>query len=117
MRFEIGIDANDPEALAEFWCAVVGYSVGEFDPAGVYLDLVPPTDDLPVLYLQRVDEPKRAKNRVHLDLWVSDPEALIDLAVTLGAERVGPPRTGSAGGWWQVLVDPEGNEFCICRAA
>jgi predicted enzyme related to lactoylglutathione lyase len=115
-HIEIGIDAVDPERLATFWSAALGYAVGDLDPAGVYLDLVPPNADLPVVYLQRVPEAKAGKNRVHLDLWESDPEAAIKRLESIGGLRIGQPRSGSAGGWWQVMSDPEGNEFCICRA-
>jgi predicted enzyme related to lactoylglutathione lyase len=115
-RIEIGIDALDLGALSAFWSAALGYSVGDLDRAGVYLDLIPPTVDLPGLYFQQVTEKKRGKNRLHLDLYVEDPEATIADLVAIGAEVISPARTGSEGGWWRVLADPEGNEFCVCKA-
>ncbi len=115
-RIEIGIDCRDPEALAGFWAIALGYEIGDMDPAGIYLDLVPPTPDHPVVYFQRVPEDKITKNRVHLDLRESDPVEKIAELVALGARTMGEPQSGSAGGWWQVLADPEGNEFCVCRA-
>jgi hypothetical protein len=115
-RVEIGIDCSDPESLARFWSVALGYAIGDLDPAGVYLDLVPPSGELPVVYLQRVPEKKATKNRVHLDLWDEEPIGRIEILEQLGARRIGLPRTGSAGGWWQVMEDPEGNEFCVCRA-
>lgn len=115
-RIEIGIDCEDVGVTAEFWCAALGYAVGDMDPAGVYLDLVPPAPSMPVIYLQVVSEKKSAKNRVHLDLWEDDPESKIAFLIALGAQQLGEPQTGSAGGWWQVMADPEGNEFCVCRA-
>jgi predicted enzyme related to lactoylglutathione lyase len=115
-RLEIGIDCRNPEALAEFWSRALGYAVGDSDRAGVYLDLVPPSANLPVVYFQRVQEEKSGKNRVHLDLWDDEPEAAIKTLEGLGARRVGLPQTGSEGGWWQVMTDPEGNEFCVCRS-
>lgn len=116
-RIEIGIDCEEPGELAPFWADALGYAVGDVDRAGVYLDLVPPEPSLPAVYLQKVPEPKRTKNRLHLDLYVTDPEAAVARLEGAGAERVGSPRTGSEGGWWQVMVDPAGNEFCICRAS
>ena len=115
-RVEVGIDARDPVALAEFWSAALGYRVGDLDRAGDYLDLVPPQAALPVVYLQRVSEPKQTKNRLHLDLYVLDPQSTIARLVEIGARVISPVRTGSEGGWWQVLVDPEGNEFCVCQS-
>lgn len=113
---EVGIDCRDPGALAAFWTAALGYEVtrGDGDP---YLDLVPPRDDLPVVYLQRVPEAKTAKNRVHLDLYVTDPDAEIARLEGLGARRLGTPFANRDGKLsWQVMADPEGNEFCVCRA-
>jgi predicted enzyme related to lactoylglutathione lyase len=114
VRIEIGIDAVDPEALAPFWAEALGYTIGDMDRAGTYLDLVPP-DAEPVVYLQRVPEPKAVKNRLHLDLWTDEPEETIERLISLGARRLGKPVSGSEGGSWQVMADPEGNEFCICH--
>ena len=114
-RLQIGIDSEDPEGLAPFWAAALGYEVGDLDAAGTYLDLVPPDPSAPIVYFQRVPEGKMVKNRVHLDLYVADPAARIRELVQLGATRLGRPQTGSAGGWWQVMADPHGNEFCVCR--
>jgi predicted enzyme related to lactoylglutathione lyase len=112
----IGIDCNDLETLSEFWSEALGYAIGDLDGDGVYLDLVPPSPDLPVVYLQLVPEAKKTKNRVHLDLIVDEPQAEVERLLRLGATLVGTPQTGSEGGWWQVLADPEGNELCICLA-
>jgi predicted enzyme related to lactoylglutathione lyase len=114
-RLQIGIDSQDPEHLAPFWATALGYTVGDFDRDRTYLDLVPPDLSSPVVYFQHVPEHKRVKNRVHLDLYVVNPGAVIDGIVELGATRLGVPQSGSEGGWWQVMADPEGNEFCICR--
>jgi predicted enzyme related to lactoylglutathione lyase len=113
-RIEIGIDCGDPAALAPFWAAALGYGLGDLDGDGTYLDLVPPDPSLPVIYLQRVGEPKVVKNRLHLDLFSTEPATTIAALVERGATVVSEPRTGSEGGWWQVLTDPDGNEFCVC---
>lgn len=116
-RVEIGIDCGEPTQLARFWAAALGYEVGDLDRAGVYLDLVPPDPALPVVYLQKVPEAKTAKNRLHLDLYASDADALVSRLVGLGATAGGEWQTGSEGGRWQVMADPEGNEFCVCEAS
>ena len=116
-RLEVGIDCADPELLAPFWAAALGYEIGDLDPDGSFLDLVPPSPERLVVYLQRVPERKLTKNRVHLDLYDPQPERLIERLLGLGATKIDAPRTGSAGGWWQVLADPEGNEFCVCRSS
>jgi Glyoxalase-like domain len=61
----------------------------------------------------KVPEPKRAKNRIHLDLADPDPEAEVARLVGLGATRVAD--TEEYGYRWTVMTDPEGNEFCIAK--
>ena len=77
---------------------------------------IPPRPDLPVVYLQRVSDRKTVKTRVHIDLYELDAPAKIASLLARGATLLGAPQTGSQGGWWQVLADPEGNEFCVCDA-
>jgi hypothetical protein len=64
----------------------------------------------PAWYFNKVPEPKRAKNRVHIDLVNPDPDAVSEL-VRLGATVIGKHRI--PGQHWTVMQDPEGNEFCI----
>ena len=52
-----------------------------------------------------VPEPKRVKNRIHWDLWGSSAELLAAGAQLLRA------RDDEIS--WDVLADPEGNEFCV----
>ena len=113
IRIEIGIDSVAPDALAPFWAYALGYSIGDMDRAGTYLDLVPPEPNMPVVYLQRVPEPKTVKNRLHLDLYTAEPEVLVKQLVSLGAECL-EVNSGSETGTWQVMADPQGNEFCVC---
>jgi hypothetical protein len=59
-----------------------------------------------------VPEPRRGKNRVHLDLKVPDEEA----AATWAQERLGATflwRSEKPDDRFVVLADPEGNEFCF----
>ncbi|MEW2264937.1 VOC family protein [Streptomyces sp. NPDC047853] len=66
------------------------------------------------LRFEPVTEPKAAhKNRLHLDLaggpgW----EAEVARLLALGATRAD---IGQGGVPWDVLADPEGNEFCVLR--
>jgi hypothetical protein len=64
-----------------------------------------------VLLLQPVDDPKRSKNRMHLDLAPRDGAQAAEVArlVRLGATV----SVDSADDPWVVLADPEGNEFCV----
>ena len=62
-----------------------------------------------------VTDPKKVKNRVHLDLTSSaaDRDREIERLLALGASRVDIGQTGAES--WTVLADPEGNEFCVIR--
>ena len=113
--FAVTIDCASPRALAPFWCEALGYRVrGEFDE---FVMLVSKDEaDQPVVFLQRVPEPKAAKNRVHLDLRASDPVAEAERLCGLGATRLTDLREQD-GFAWLVMADPEGNEFCIGRKA
>jgi predicted enzyme related to lactoylglutathione lyase len=60
----------------------------------------------------RVPEAKTVKNRLHLDLRSTDLAEATEQALALGATRADDVYDG---GDWQVLRDPEGNEFCLLR--
>jgi catechol 2,3-dioxygenase-like lactoylglutathione lyase family enzyme len=110
---ELVIDCADPQRVASFWCAVLGWQVvdrgplGEVEiggdgPPGVTLVFVP------------VPEPKTVKNRVHIDVnpVESDQAEEVQRLLDLGARRVDVGQGEQA---WVVLADPEGNEFCLLR--
>ena len=58
---------------------------------------------------------KTVKNRLHLDLTTSaeDREAELGEADTPSAPAPSTWPTGQES--WDVLADPEGNEFCVVR--
>ena len=70
----------------------------------------------PRLLLQRVEEAKAVKNRMHLDIEAADIEAEADRLVALGAARVSDRPCSEHGSSWILMADPEGNEFCVCDA-
>ena len=102
----ICFDANDPPSLAAFWAALLGGTrvVDGDGDAWVELASGPRIDFL------HVDETKNQKNRLHLDIQATDVEAATAEALALGATRADDVYDG---GRWQVLRDPEGNEFCL----
>jgi predicted enzyme related to lactoylglutathione lyase len=107
------LDCNDPETLATFWSQALGYDL--IGGAGSYVLLLPPGGGPgPQFLLQRVPEPKQAKNRMHFDIHVVDIEAEASRLVSLGAVRVKPELLSEHGNNWVLLQDPEGNEFCVC---
>jgi catechol 2,3-dioxygenase-like lactoylglutathione lyase family enzyme len=106
------IVCSNPAALAAFWADVLGGQPVTRTDEWCYVD--PPGWTL--LAFQKVPEPKAGKNRVHLDVEVVDLERAGDQAVALGARRVGPIQAEAAGSF-QVLLDPEGNEWCVVKSA
>jgi predicted enzyme related to lactoylglutathione lyase len=111
-RMGLVLDCEDPEKLANFWAPALGYTnVGS---AGNYVMLVPTEGNAPQLLLQRVPEPKSAKNRMHLDFHVADIETEADRLIALGARRVEDESLEEHGTHWFLMKDPEGNEFCVC---
>jgi predicted enzyme related to lactoylglutathione lyase len=102
------IDAVDLQEAAAFWSAALDTPVASGDPAqDRYVSLGQAAGGLRVL-LQRVPEPSRDKNAVHLDLETDDPQAEVARLTSLGASRDRPLGHGA----W-VLQDPAGNRFCV----
>ena len=116
----VTIDCRDPDELAAFWSKLLGLEIkGHFGSSDYLTMLARPGDDAVALAFQRVPEPKTVKNRMHLDVHPPLELGLPGLVArleALGGTRVGEPVTGlleSIGVWWQVMVDPEGNELCV----
>jgi predicted enzyme related to lactoylglutathione lyase len=105
---EVVIDCHDPMRLAEFWQALLGGYVVRQSHEWVALE--PPTG-ISVSF-QLVPEGKVCKNRVHLDIDVSDIGDAIEAAEAVGAHRQGEIVYDELGAF-QVMLDPEGNEFCF----
>jgi len=113
-RIGLVLDCADPDALAAFWSAAIGYTT--VGGAGSYVMLVDEAGELPKLLLQRVAEPKAGKNRMHLDIETPAVDAEVARLEALGARRVEPDAIEEHGTRWVVMADPEGNEFCVCNA-
>jgi Predicted enzyme related to lactoylglutathione lyase len=107
----VTIDANDADAVAAFWAALLGTEIDSVFDDGRFVFLKG-RDDLPVLCVQRVPEPKAGKVRIHLDFGVDDLEAATRRVVELGGAWDGQERTLDPF-VWRTMSDPEGNEFDI----
>ncbi|MFK3983937.1 VOC family protein [Micromonospora sp. NPDC050397] len=107
------VDAQDPARLARWWAEALGYRITYEKPDEV--EIRRSSDELPGLVFVPVPEGKETKNRLHIDLRPADQEAEVERLVNMGARHVdvGQRETDS----WIVLADPEGNEFCVLRAA
>jgi hypothetical protein len=105
---QVVVDAEDPARLGRWWAEALGYQIVHEAPDEVEIRRTPQT--LPGLLFNLVPEPKKGKNRLHLDLRPADQEAEVERLVDMGAR---PVDIGQHDVSWVVLADPEGNEFCV----
>jgi hypothetical protein len=114
---ELSVDCRDPESLAAFWSAVLGYRELSREEGAIEIG---PADGFggaePTLVFAPVDVPTPGKNRLHLDLNATDrdQEAELQRLLDLGAKPAEVGQTGDQS--WHVLADPEGNVFCLLRS-
>ncbi len=105
-------DCRDPEKVATFWAAVLGYEVADLDEGGA--DIRDPNGVGWRLIFLVVPEGKSVKNRLHLDLRPGGSMAdEIERVKALGATQ--HRYVAEEGSFWTVMLDPESNEFCILR--
>ena len=71
----------------------------------------------PHMFFVQTPEGKTTKNRWHLDWNSEQRETDVRRLVSLGASRLSDRTEESMGLEWTTLADPEGNEFCVVRAA
>ena len=135
-------DCADAPALARFWALALGYVEAPppegWDTWAAFLTdqgvpedewgdgaaIRDPTGMRPTISFLNVPEPKRAKNRLHLDLKVSGGrhvdahqrakriEAKVAELVSAGAVVQSRDTLGDRLDH-VVMFDPEGNEFCV----
>jgi len=143
LGIQIVYDCKDPQSLSKFYAAALHYKLQDppkgFATWDAFLksigvpeeewndgsSVVDPDGKGPRIYFQKMDTPKPAKNRLHLDLNASggrktpegerrrriDAEVERVLALDLGATKV---HAEEGGDWYFVtMLDPEGNEFDV----
>jgi predicted enzyme related to lactoylglutathione lyase len=123
-HWTLGCDAADPQEIAAFWATALGYVAepGYDDPDGA--SIIDPAGKGPAIGFLRVPEGKTAKNRMHIDIRVAGepPWDMVERGrllrstaadlVTAGASVVREEFYGEQLGHI-VMLDPEGNEFCV----
>jgi predicted enzyme related to lactoylglutathione lyase len=100
------VDCADPERLAAFWGQLLDRTV---IGAGHFVSLEWAPRFGAGLSFQRVSEPKTGKNRVHVDVICGDILATASRVEELGGRRA----DGYEDPGIIVMLDPEGNEFCL----
>ena len=104
--FQLVIDCKDPELLARFWAAALGY-VLEPPPEGFATwddwrrdsgfpdselgigadSIVDPRGDGPRIWFRVEPDAKVVKNRLHLDVHVSGGRSVVDRSLPLASRR------------------------------
>jgi len=110
------LDTPEPRALADFYCALLGWRIEREDDDWVTIrgdssagmafqlapNLVPPTWPDPTVPQQS-----------HLDVNVSDLDAAEQRVLAIGATRTGQPEKPAD---FRAYLDPSGHPFCLCLA-
>jgi 4a-hydroxytetrahydrobiopterin dehydratase len=102
---QVAIDALVIPEVLPFWQAVLGYL--KVDDA----DLIDPRLAGPPFWFQQMDAPRPQRNRIHVDVYVSQDEAETRVAggLAAGGHLVSDAHAPE---WW-TLADAEGNEVDI----
>ena len=115
--FNISVDCANAWELGHFWGAALDRPVhpdnepGD-DEVGIALEGIGGE----LLFIE-VPEPKTTKNRLHFCLQPAQlRDGEVDRLLALGATLHSDLRNADGTGW-AVLLDPEGNEFCVLRSA
>ncbi|NYF13253.1 putative GNAT superfamily acetyltransferase [Pseudoclavibacter sp. JAI123] len=117
------IDSRDHRALAAWWAETLDWQVSFED--GDEAVIIPKwlDEDNPGVPFERVGpglvfvpvgDDKTVKNRLHIDLAAPLHEsqvAHVDALIARGATRADVGQGDDVN--WVVLLDPEGNEFCV----
>ena len=140
-KVQVVFDCKDPELLAKFYAHALGYKLQD-PPEGFkswedalrswgvpeedwhgFSAIIDPDGKGPRIYFQMMETPKPGKNRLHLDINASDgPSAPLEnrkeqvIARVERLEGIGATfqrEWEENGEYWVVMLDPEGNEFCV----
>ena len=99
------VDTHDLPELARFWTQALGWTVLSAREREI---VIGPDVNAPVgICFMPVTDPKRVKNRVHLDLTAVHAEGEVGRLVSIGASVIGRYESHA------TLADPQGNEFCV----
>jgi catechol-2,3-dioxygenase len=110
----ISIDCPDPDALAPFYCTLLGLEEAFATPDRGVICLAGAG---PMLTLMRVDTyvapswPNGPQHQqMHLDLAVDDLPSAVSSAIAIGATEASHQ---PAPDQWRVLIDPVGHPLCL----
>ncbi len=116
---ELVLESRDPQRLADFWCAVLGFEiVGHEDDDAIEIGPAAGFGGLqPTIILSPNADPSGSRGRLHIDVSpVGDATRPTEVERILRAGGR-PAAIGQLGTEpWTVMQDPEGNVFCVLNA-
>jgi catechol 2,3-dioxygenase-like lactoylglutathione lyase family enzyme len=100
------------DEMLAFWQSALGY-VTPVPPKDGWVILTDPTGRGPNISLDRTERPPPLGDvsRVHLDFYTDDGKREVERLLGLGATRY--EREARPDDDFVVLVDPDGNRFCV----
>jgi predicted enzyme related to lactoylglutathione lyase len=106
------IDVSDLDQGVAFWTAALDGTEEETPETSrqIYRNIRLPDSEIRIL-LQKTDDRKTSKERMHIDLETDNVEAEVKRLEALGAVRYDHQQERGYDFW--VLQDPWGNEFCV----
>src|SRR5919202_2164608 len=111
---QLVIDVDDLDRAVAFWSAALDATEEPLSKQSrpIYRRLRLPDAEIRVL-LQRTNDKKVSKERMHLDLETDDVEIEVRRLEALGATRYDHQQERGFDFW--VMRDPWGNEFCVLQ--
>ena len=108
------IDVSDLDQGVSFWSGALNAAEESLpeNSRHVYRRLRLPDSEIRIL-LQKTNDEKTSKERMHLDLETDDLEAEVDRLEALAAKRWDHQQERGFEFW--VLRDPWSNEFCVLQ--
>ncbi|MEV5574211.1 VOC family protein [Spirillospora sp. NPDC052269] len=107
------VDCADPRVMAHFWDGAMDWTLHETTDDRASLRSAKAVG--PYLEFVRTPEPKTVWNRAHLDIAPYVGDELADEEARLRTLGATAPDIDQSEMYWRVLVDPEGNEFCLLK--
>ena len=108
----VNIDSSDPARLARFYAAALGWEVtysddnyGMVEGDGIKIGFGKVEGFRPARWPD-----KDGAKRFHLDLRVDDLDKAAESLCAIGASQ---PDFQPGAGRWRVLLDPDGQPFCL----
>jgi catechol 2,3-dioxygenase-like lactoylglutathione lyase family enzyme len=100
------------QRMVVFWQEALGYVPRDAITSG-WCVLRDPRGQGPNVSLNQTATKRKARSRLHLDLYTANRDAEVERLIALGAKRY--PWRYRPGADFIVLEDPDGNLFCVVQ--